>query len=57
MVGTAVENRDVSQDSQVGLPCRRSETSHRGAFDEVDRSFLHFDLAGILDDDAAKNRP
>jgi hypothetical protein len=57
VVRDAVENRDVPQDSQIGLPRRASQASNCGAFEQVDRGILHFELAGILDDHDPKNSP
>ena len=55
LVCIAVEDRDVSQNSQIGLPRRTSQAADHRASDPVDCSVLHSELAGILDDDGAED--
>ena len=55
MVCTAVEDRDVPQNTQIRLPGRTSQIADRRAADPVAGGFLHSELANILDDDGPEN--
>ena len=55
MVRTEMEDRDLPQDPQVRMPCRRSKVENRRAAGELDRHPLHLELADLLDHDAPSN--
>ena len=51
LVRAALEDRDLSQSAEVGLPGRGGRAPHRRAADEPDGGALHHRLAGVLADD------
>jgi len=50
VVRAALEDRNVSQNPQIGLPCRRGQAPGDGAFEQTDCGVLHPELEGFLDD-------
>ena len=52
LVCLTLEDRNVSQNLEVGLQGRRVEASHSRPTGEFNRCLLHSQLADFLDDDA-----